>query len=193
MRKRMKNWILIVFTLFTIHAAHSQKYTEDQLRVHLDSLSKVNIGYNNTVQLNISGLPFYEFVNTLGLDNNLNISIDPTITQSISYNFYDARVKDILVFLYVNFEIEYEFVGTILSIKKRIKNEIPVIVPKREIDIRYNTANDFLSVNLQNDTLWMVFNKITKLAEKNFVIQPDVREKQINAFYQNRPLEQVIE
>lgn len=193
MRKRMKNWILIVFTLFTIHAAHSQKYTEDRLRVHLDSLSKVNTGYNNTVQLNISGLPFYEFVNTLGLDNNLNISIDPTITQSISYNFYDARVKDILVFLYVNFEIEYEFVGTILSIKKRIKNEIPVMVPKREIDIRYNTANDFLSVNLQNDTLWMVFNKITKLAEKNFVIQPDVREKQINAFYQNRPLEQVIE
>jgi type IV pilus assembly protein PilQ len=48
-------------------------------------------------------------------------------------------------------------------------------------------------VNLQNDTLWKVFNKITKLTEKNFVIQPEVREKQLNAFYQNRPYEQVLE
>jgi type IV pilus assembly protein PilQ len=193
MIKEMKKWMLIVFTLLTVNIVFGQRYTEDQLREHLDSLSKVNKGYNHTVQLNISGLPLYEFVNTLGLDNNLNLSIDPTITQPISYNFFDARVKDILVFLYVNFEIEYEFVGSILSIKKRVKKEVPVVTQKREIDIRYNTMNDFLSVNLQNDTLWRVFNKITKMTEKNFVIQPDVREKQINAFYQNRPLEQVIE
>jgi type IV pilus assembly protein PilQ len=170
-----------------------QHYTEDQLREQLDSLSKSNKGYSNAVQLNISGLPLYEFVNTLGLDNNLNISVDPSITQPISYNFHDARVKDILVFLYVNFELEYEFVGSILSIKKRAKKEELVIVPKRELDIRFNTANDFLSVSLQNDTLWKVFNKITKLTEKNFVIQPEVREKQLNAFYQNRPYEQVLE
>jgi type IV pilus assembly protein PilQ len=93
----------------------------------------------------------------------------------------------------VNFELEYEFVGSILSIKKRAKKEELVIVPKRELDIRFNTANDFLSVSLQNDTLWKVFNKITKLTEKNFVIQPEVREKQLNAFYQNRPYEQVLE
>lgn len=190
---KMKNTWFIVVLLFSMQWTFGQHYTEDQLREQLDSLSKSNKGYSNAVQLNISGLPLYEFVNTLGLDNNLNISVDPSITQPISYNFHDARVKDILVFLYVNFELEYEFVGSILSIKKRAKKEELVIVPKREIDIRFNTANDFLSVNLQNDTLWKVFNKITKLTEKNFVIQPEVREKQLNAFYQNRPYEQVLE
>ena len=190
---KMKNTWFIVVLLFSMQWTFGQHYTEDQLREQLDSLSKSNKGYSNAVQLNISGLPLYEFVNTLGLDNNLNISVDPSITQPISYNFHDARVKDILVFLYVNFELEYEFVGSILSIKKRAKKEELVIVPKRELDIRFNTANDFLSVNLQNDTLWKVFNKITKLTEKNFVIQPEVREKQLNAFYQNRPYEQVLE
>lgn len=190
---KMKNTWFIVVLLFSMQWTFGQHYTEDQLREQLDSLSKSNKGYSNAVQLNISGLPLYEFVNTLGLDNNLNISVDPSITQPISYNFHDARVKDILVFLYVNFELEYEFVGSILSIKKRAKKEELVIVPKRELDIRFNTANDFLSVSLQNDTLWKVFNKITKLTEKNFVIQPEVREKQLNAFYQNRPYEQVLE
>jgi type IV pilus assembly protein PilQ len=190
---KMKKVMLVMLLFFSMHWAYGQNYTEDQLRERFDSLAKVNKGFNNAVQLNISGLPLYEFVNTLGLDNNLNISIDPSITQPISYNFHDARVKDILVFLYVNFELEYEFVGSILSVKKRVKKEIPVVVPKRELDIRYNNANEFLSVNLQNDTLWRVFNKITKLTEKNFVIQPEVREKQLNAFFQNRPYEQVLE
>ena len=96
---------LLLIIIFSGNSILAQRYTETELRVHLDSLAKINKGLNNTVQLNVSGLAFYEFVNTLGLDNNLNISIDPAITQTISYNFYDARVKDILVFLYVNFEL----------------------------------------------------------------------------------------
>jgi type IV pilus assembly protein PilQ len=184
---------LFLGMIFIGNGLLAQRFTEDELREKFDSLAKVNKGLNNTVQLNVSGLALYEFVNTLGLDNNLNVSIDPVITQTISYNFYDARVKDIFVFLYVNFEVEYEFVGSIISIKKRIKKEIPVIVPKREIDIRYNTANEFLSMNLQNDTLWKVLSKVTKLTEKNFVIQPEIRDKQVNAFFQNRPYEQVLE
>ena len=184
---------LFLVMIFIGNSLLAQRYTEDELREKFDSLAKVNKGLNNTVQLNVSGLALYEFVNTLGLDNNLNVSIDPAITQTISYNFYDARVKDIFVFLYVNFEVEYEFVGSIISVKKRIKKEIPVVSNKHKIDIRYNNANKFLSLNLQNDTLWRVMSEITKLTEKNFVISPDIREKQVNAFFQNRPYEQVLE
>lgn len=184
---------LLLIIIFSGNSILAQRYTETELRVHLDSLAKINKGLNNTVQLNVSGLAFYEFVNTLGLDNNLNISIDPAITQTISYNFYDARVKDILVFLYVNFEVEFEFVGSIIAMKKRLKKEIPPVIAKREIDIQYNRANEFLSMNLQNDTLWKVLSKVTKLTEKNFVIQPEIREKQVNAYFQNRPCEQVLD
>ncbi len=198
MKKRENSSIHVTFCLLLIiifsgNSILAQRFTETELRVHFDSLAKINKGLNNTVQLNVSGLAFYEFVNTLGLDNNLNISIDPAITQTISYNFYDARVKDILVFLYVNFEVEFEFVGSIIAMKKRLKKEIPPVIAKREIDIQYNRANEFLSMNLQNDTLWKVLSKVTKLTEKNFVIQPEIREKQVNAYFQNRPYEQVLD
>lgn len=192
MKQFIFSFLLVIAGSF---AAFGQKYTETQLRDKLDSLSLRNAGLNNTVQLNISGLPLYEFVYSVGLENNLNITIDPSLNQTISYNFFDAKVKDILVFLYVNFELEYDFVGSIISVKKRtVKKETPVVKPaSKEIDVKFNKANEFLSMNLQNDTLWKVLEKVTVLSDKNFVINPEIRNKQVNAFFQNRPYEEVLD
>lgn len=185
---------IIFLILFTTVFSFGQNYTEQQLRDKLDTLSLKSKGLNNTVQLNVSGLQLYEFVYSIGLENNLNISIEPSLNQTISYNFFDAQVKDILVFIYMNFEVEYEFVGTIISVKKRfIKKDKPVVAQTKDLDIKYNTSNEFLSLNLQNDTLWRVVEKITRLTDKNFVIGPDIRTKQVNAYFQNRPYEQVLD
>ncbi len=186
--------LTLLIVLVTSFSGMGQNYTDAELRTKLDSLSSKNPGLNNTVQLSVSGLALYEFVYSVALENNLNITIEPSLNQAITYNFFDAKVKDILVFLYFNFELEYEFTGSILAIRKRSvqKPKSPTIVTK-QIDIKYNPANEFLSMNLQNDTLWKVVEKITTLTDKNFVISPEVRNKQVNAFFQNRPYEQVLE
>jgi type IV pilus assembly protein PilQ len=191
----VKKGLGIAFLIFfTTVFSFGQNYTEQQLRDKLDTLSLKSKGLNNTVQLNVSGLQLYEFVYSIGLENNLNISIEPSLNQTISYNFFDAQVKDILVFIYMNFEVEYEFVGTIISVKKRsIKKDKPVVAQTKDLDIKYNTSNEFLSLNLQNDTLWKVVEKITRLTDKNFVIGTDIRNKQVNAYFQNRPYEQVLD
>lgn len=194
-KREMKQFVFsLLLVCITSFVGFGQKYTETELRDKLDSISIRNTGLNNAVQLNISGLPLYEFIYSIGLENNLNITIDPGLNQTISYNFFDAKVKDILVFLYVNFELEYDFVGSIISVKKRtLKKETPVITNSKEIDVKYNAANEFLSLNLQNDTLWKVFEKVTILTGKNFVINPEIRTKQVNAFFQNRPYEEVLD
>lgn len=193
----MRKTILIItffIAIVGLNAVHAQDFSEETLRTKLDSMSVKNVGYNNAVQLNISGLPLSELINTLALENNLNISVDPSLNQSISYNFFDAQVKDVLVFLYQNFSIEYHFVGTILSVKKR---EAPaaVVAPikKKEIDVKYNPSNEFLSVDLKNDSLYQVMKRITELSDNNIVIDPTVRDKAISAYFLNRPFEQVFE
>lgn len=185
--------ILIVLLFATASYSSAQKYNEMQLRQILDSLSNVHKGLNNKLQLNITNLTLSELVSSVALENNLNVSIDPNLTQNISYNFFDAQVKDMLVFLYLNFEIEYEFIGSIMSIRKRIKDVIPVIVKKKELDITYNPSNEFLSLDIKNDSLWKVTEKITRLTGRNFVVSPDIRNKPVNAFVQNRPIDQVLE
>ena len=188
---------LLVLTLFWILSASSlvaQTYSETTLRRTLDSMAIDHPGLDNTLQLNVSGLALSELVNSVALENNLNVSIDPALNELISYNFYDAQVKDMLVFLYLNFELEYDFIGSIISVQKREKQAVkPVVVPPRKIEVSYNPSNKFLSMDLKNDTLWKVTKELTRVSGKNFVVSPDIREKVVNAYFLNRPMDEVLE
>lgn len=192
----MKKLLVIITLLFCGFSMNSmaQKYSEGTLRDVLDNLSGDHPGLNNKLQLNVSGLPLSELVTSVALENNLNVSIDPSINDLISYNFYDAQVKDMLVFLYLNFDIEYEFIGSIISVQKREKAIVkPVEIPQKKPEISYNPANKFLSMDLQNDTLWQVIEELTRVSKYNFVIDPEVRNQPVNAYFLNRPHEQVLE
>jgi type IV pilus assembly protein PilQ len=191
----MKQLLCLLLLFFLSLPAMAQKqYTELTLRPILDSLSIKSPGYNNAVQLNVSGLPLAELVNSLALENNLNISIDPSFNQAISYNFFDAQVKDVLVFLYDNFDVEYQFVGNILAIKKpTAKKEVPLPKMEKKVDVTYNPSNEFLSVDLKNDSLYKVVQAITTLSGKNVVLAPEVRDKQVSAYFLNRPFDQVFD
>ncbi|MNJ84244.1 Type II secretion system protein D precursor [compost metagenome] len=192
----MKKHLLILFLFGIImlhHQVRAQNFTEPLLREKLDSLSKQSKGLNNTFQLNVSGLPLSELVNSIALENNLNISIDPVLNTAVSYNFFDAQVKDVLVFLYEHFDIEYRFVGNILAITKReLKKEAPQPKIEKKIDVKYNPSNEFLSVDLKNDSLFRVMKEISSLSGKNIVIAPDVRDKPITGYFLNRPFDQVV-
>jgi len=191
--KRLQYIVSILF-LTVVFASFGQTFSEESLRARLDTMAKSHPGLNNEVQLNVSSLPLAELVNSIAFENNLNISVDPNINQLISYNFYDAQVKDVLVFLYLNFQVEYEFVGSIISIEIRAKKEKPVVVePPKPIDVAYNSANKFLSLNLKNDTLWKVTEEITRQSGINFVVDPEVRDQAVNAYLLNRPNEQVLD
>ena len=96
--------------------------------------------------------------------------------------------------LYDNFELEYDFVGSILSIKKREAPKVkPVIAAPYKVDVAYNAANQFLSMNLKNDTLHKVVEEITRLTGKNFVIDPEIRGNVVNAYLLNRPVDEVLD
>lgn len=192
----MKKHLLILFLFGAVmlhHQVKAQLFTEPTLRAKLDSLSIQSKGLNNTFQLNVSGLPLSELVNSIALENNLNISIDPVLNNAVSYNFFDAKVKDVLVFLYEHFDIEYRFVGNILAITKReMKKEAPQPKVEKKIDVKYNPSNEFLSVDLKNDSLFRVMKEISSLSGKNIVIAPDVRDKPITGYFLNRPFDQVV-
>lgn len=106
---------ILVFSIVLISSisVYGQNYTEQQLRETFDTLSVKSKGLNNKMQMNVSGISMHELITSVSMENNLNFIIDPNLNTIVSYNFYDALVKDMLVFLYLNYEIEYDFVGSI--------------------------------------------------------------------------------
>lgn len=191
----MRKTVYLIIILCGLYAtANAQQYTEQSLRVLMDTLSAKHKGYNNTLQLNVTSLALSELINSVALENSLNVSVDPALNQLITYNFFDAQIKDMFIFIYTNFDVEYEFVGSILAVKKRTK-ALPTIKPitPKKPEITFNSANQFLSLDLKGDTLWRVTEEITRLSGKNFVVAPEIRNKPLNGFIQNRPIDQVID
>lgn len=185
--------IFVLMLMIVCFQARSQQYTENELRLNLDSLSTEYKGLNNKVQLTVSGLPLADLLNTIALENNLNLIVSPKLNQVVTYNFYDASVGDVFVLLYRKFNIEINFFGSIISFEPREKEELPEIIPTaKKIDVSYNSANKFLSLNLQNDTLLNVAKAITKASGRNVYLSPEIQQKKVSGFYQNRPFEQVI-
>ena len=66
--------------------------------------------------------------------------------------------------------------GSIISIQIRDKEEVkPVVAPPKKLEISYNPANKFLSMDLKNDTLWKVVDELTRVSEFSFVGQALVK------------------
>ncbi|MEX1193172.1 MAG: type II and III secretion system protein [Brumimicrobium sp.] len=169
-------------------------YTSEQLSDKLDSMSNNQSGLNNEVQLNVSNIEMVDLLNSIGLENNLNLSVDPNLVQLVTYNFYDVPVKDVFTFLYRNYDIQIEFVGSIISFKNKPKvQKTPPKYIRKEPDVKYNPENEFLSVDLSNDTLQFVVHEITELSGKNIVIDNKIKNNPVSGYFVNRPIDEVLE
>lgn len=187
----MRSLLLIMF--FCQFPLLGQNITQEEIQIKFDSLAIKHKGLSNKVKLNVSALEISELINSISLENSLNVVVDPSLNQHISYNFFDVQVKDVFTFLYSNYEIDIQFIGSIISFKKRTKKEVKIKEPERRLNITYNTENQFLSVELKNDTLSRICDEITRKSGRNFIISPEIRDRFINGYFQNRPIFQTLE
>lgn len=171
----------------TPSAANRIKLVEERLK----NLSVTVPGLNQKVQLNVSNVSAQEFLRALAQANNLNINIDPSLNFKVYNNFTNETALNVLVFLAKEYGLDINLVGSIMSITK--VQEVKPIVPPKEINVRYNQANNSLSVELNNDTLSKVARKITQLSQKNVVVPNALLSKKVTAFLSEAPFETALE
>lgn len=190
MKKIVKVIILLVLHAFTVHAQVDPIEFEKQL----NELSKTQPGLVEKVQVNVSGLTLSDFITAVAYEHNLNVSVDDQLKMVVVNNFYDALVKDVLVFVIKKYEVDAEIIGSIIVFKKRPdKVEVPVVVLPREISVEYKKENQFLSVDLKKDTLSRVAEAITKKSGKNVILAPNIKDKVVSVYIENRPFDEVME
>lgn len=166
----------------------------NKLRSELDTLALKKTGLNEQVQISISQLPLSEFINSIAEEHNLNVSVETGLNQPIVNNFYDAQVKEVFLFLARENKLDVQIMGSIISFKR--EKVIPVAVKpktKKQIDAKFNKANEFLSIKLKSDTLMDVVEEITRISGKNVGVAENIKNKQVSAFFLNRPFDQVLE
>ncbi|HTB99878.1 MAG TPA: secretin N-terminal domain-containing protein, partial [Ferruginibacter sp.] len=197
---RNKGWGLkIVGIIFLVGFLQTISYCQtkdDRFKVlekRLKDLSTTEPGLNEKTDLSVSDGTLQGFLRGLASTNNLNLNIDPSLTQHVNNYFSNETVANVLLYLAHQYNLDFTFIGSIISIapyKDPLANLPP---PPKNINISYNSFTQNVSYDLQDDTLLNVAKKITQLTNRNVVILPQLYTKRVTGYVQNLPLQNALE
>lgn len=179
----MMKYILTIsiafFSVFCTIAQDRFSVIEQKLTV----LTPDNPGLNGKVELSVSGAPLQEMIRGIAQVNGLNISVDPDVNVNVVNNFSNVTVKDVILFIAREYNLDVSFVGSIITFSNIAapKVEAPVFTPKA-IEIKYDKKTDQLTLNLKNDTLFAVAKEITSVTGKNVICAPGLGTSIVSSY-----------
>lgn len=184
--------IVIAFALFTFTTQAQDRFTG--IREKLRVVAVESPGLKEKVELSVSGTSLQEFIRGLAISNNLNISVDPGINIQISNTFSNVTVEDVLLFLCRKYELDITFVGNIMSFSlyQAPAVEAPKVQPKM-LNIAYHKDSDLLSIDLKNDSLYLVAKELTRITGKNVVYSPDLAGTFITVYIKDTRFQNALE
>ncbi|WP_152538585.1 type II secretion system protein GspD [Aquimarina macrocephali] len=188
--KKLLYYIVLICIIPLSYGQQDMQKIEEQINAYAEDTPELN----ETIQIDVSGLTLYDFLTSVAIEHKLNISADPDLNQIVSSSFFNVPVKDVFLFVIKKYNLSIEFINKIIVFKKTIKpKELPKPKVLKEIDVTYNSQNDFLAIKLKNDSLPRVAQKITDVSGKNVILGPNVKNEKISAYILNRPFDQVME
>ncbi len=187
-------WFVGNLTTYSQENNGKEKERIEKLQEQLQKLQQSIVGLSQTVDFNVSDTQLSTFVRAVGKAKKVNLSVTSDIQNiTLTHNFSNAKVKDIILYLCKEHRLTFEVTGNIISLKKYN----PVVVPKRKtsrsIAIEYDNLNDLFSIELQNDTLAVAFKKITDITGKNLVFSPGLGNKTISGYIKNKSFKSAMD
>lgn len=188
MRRLIERLILVVFILFSQQVLADDRIK--QIETKLNALTTEIPGLEETVEMSVSGVSIQEFMRGLADAHKLNVSVDPSIKQSIVNNFVNATVSDVLIFICKEYSLDINFIGNIMSI---VKYDKPKEVATKTFQVDYNNITDKLSLDLKDSPIEEVVKVITQKSAKNVVLAAGVAPKEVSVYLQNMLFDNALE
>lgn len=186
------NLIIILFLSLVV----STSFAQDRFAIleqKLIEVSKSSPGINEKVDVSFTGSTIQEFIRAIGVNNNLNVTVDPTIDVKISNNFSKVTASEVFLFLCKNYSLDINFVGPIMSFVKYTAPISPVKVSTKKLNVGFEPTGNLLSFDFNNDTLASAAKEITKLSGKNIIFSPELSGKLVSGYVQNSPINNALE
>lgn len=182
---------LFIVSITTLYGQQTLEQRYAQIEERLRAVAMMSPGMNEKVKISVSGVSIQEFVRALAESNGLNINVDPELQINIANNFQDETPLNILLFLSKNYQLDIQVIGTIISIGKMHGVE-PVVLPK-ELKISYNTSEETLHYELNNDKLLDVAQYISNLSGRNIVVPATLQDQIVSGYIESAPFEIALE
>ncbi|WP_299223279.1 general secretion pathway protein GspD [uncultured Aquimarina sp.] len=198
----MKKNILLICFIFNFgilsYAQDTfQNQSENNTRIatlenKLQLLSVEIPGLTEKINVNISNTTLVNFLRAVSQVHKININLSDQLNSiNIINGFNDVTVQDLLIFLVKEYQLDIQFTGNILSIKKYAPPT--EVVKEKELIINYDLAAGTISTDLRNDPLPKVFRKITEVSGKNLLYTPELNAKNLSLYLSNVPIEVALQ
>ena len=191
MLNKLKKLIFIITLLLFQTNLFSQINIDKTAKV-LDSLSKNQKGLNDIMQSNANNVKLFDFINAIGYEHKINLVPDSNLTDIIYNNFYNLKVKNVLLFLAKKYNLQIKPIKNIITITKR-KDKKTLKPKKSRIFIKYDSISKLLTLKVNADTLYKVTNKIIDYTHENIILSPKIKNKLISIYAINQSLEKMLE
>ncbi len=181
--------LTILFLLISLTLTlHSQQ--NDEFRQKLDSISKTVPALNEKIDFTVNQIPLHEFIRGIANEAGLNVSLDPGLSQPVSNNFSNVQVKDLLVFVRKNYNVEIEIIGNILNIQS-----IPVPVPPKapSVLVDYDSKEDKVSLEINDASIEEVAREITRKTGQNLIAKSSTKGLRVRTFIKDMPFFNAIQ
>ena len=76
------------------------------LEKELKSKSILIPGLNDSVNLSVQNWELHTFIRSIGKEHKINIAADPNLRQVVTYDFTDAAVSDVFLFLCSEYSLD---------------------------------------------------------------------------------------
>ena len=186
----------ILYILVILVFGHSYGQQEDQrinnIKTQLELLSVESAGLTENVktEINISNISLANFLMAISEVHKVNINVAPELSQiTITNNFTNVTVADLLVFLCKEHRLTIDFTGNILSIKTYLS---PQIIEKH-LSVKYIPTSNIISIDAKQDKLYDVFKTIMDESGKNLVFTPGMETQPLTAYIQNVPFDSAMD
>lgn len=190
MTKKILTLLCLTFSLTLL----SQQSLEEKNGRVIDTLSTLVEGYSNELQMNVSNISMFEFLNSIAYENKINLTVNPSLTQYINYNFYKVSVRDVFVYLSSIYSIEFSRVGTILYV-----DQYNAPSPQKEpfspkpLLISYDSLVNTISMDLKEDSLRQVLDRLSDLTKVSINQSNELKSKLISCKVIDKNLEQSVQ
>ena len=173
--------------------AQSEKDRLDRIEKELNDASKRIPALNNTVDFTANNYTLQEVIRAIASDNDLNVVVNPNLTDLVTYNFSNVTAKEVFFLFCKQHNIDIEFTGNIMSFAKVVEAP-PAIVYKavKPINISYDKNTGLVEADLSGDTLYYVLKKLSSLSGINIGIHPELHNKTIQKHIVSLPFEEAL-
>ncbi len=190
----MKSYLLLLALLISFFSFSQTDNRIQNIQNNLELLQVDNKGLSEKLKLdiNVSSVSLANFLLAVSEVHQININVDPGLQGiNVVNNFSDVTVADLLIFLCKQFDLDIDFTGNILSIKKYVPE--PVKVPEKEIVVAFDAINNRISLDLKGDPLEKVFRKIIELSGQNLLYNSGMENLPLTLYIRDVPFETAME